>query len=302
MSLFREIEQLKAQIIDSEHLLEMVLDHPMMAEGLKQKLYELKTRLNDLPKEVFEPKIQLLFSGNAVMGSQGIKSSFLSQTLNPFQEIVKTQAALIRFGHVGKRGQAKKSANTELYLTALPIGSFGVELSQLESYDLFDSQDVSKAMKSAIFLINDVSLDDSTFEKAIINTPKRNLSNLKRFLKEIVEEDSIVEMECGEIGIEISKEKVKEAYERVSETTDNEEDLIINGIFRGLLLDSGKFEVQDAEGRKISGFLSEELVETELVKYDQAFLNRSCRIYLRMHKTKFKTGNERIDYELLEIK
>ncbi len=301
MSLFREIENLKAQIIDSEHLLELVLDHPLMAEGLKEKILDLKRKLENLPKEVFEPRIQLLFSGNAVSGSQGIKSSFVGRTLSPFQEMVKTQAAMIRFGNVGKRGQAKRSANTELYLTALPTGSFGIELAQLESFDLFDAQDVSRAMKSVMALVNDVSLDDTTFEQAIINTPKRNLSNLKKFLKEIVDEDSVVVMECGELGIEIPREKVKEAYQRVAETLDVEEIIVISGIFRGLLLDSGRFEIQNEEGRKISGFLSEELSEDELIRYDQVFLNQLCKIHLRIHRTKFKTGNERVDYELLEL-
>ena len=94
MSLFREIERIKAQIVDSERLLEMVIEHPLMAEGLKEKISELKKQLETMPKESFEPRIHLLFSGNAVMGSQGIKSTFLSKTLNPFQEMVKTQAAL----------------------------------------------------------------------------------------------------------------------------------------------------------------------------------------------------------------
>ena len=33
----REIESLKAQIIDAESLLKMVIDHPLMAEGFKEK-------------------------------------------------------------------------------------------------------------------------------------------------------------------------------------------------------------------------------------------------------------------------
>jgi hypothetical protein len=215
--------------------------------------------------------------------------------------MVKTQTALVRFGQVGKRGQAKNAANSDLYLTALPLGSFGIELSQLESNDLFDAQDVAKAMKQVIILISNSATDDSTFEEAIENTPKRNLTNLKKFLKEIAEENSIIKMECGEIGIEIPREKVNEAYERVAETFDDVIEFFQTGIFRGLLLDSGKFEIQDEEGKKISGFISEEITEEELINYDRDFLNEPCKIHLRIHKTKFKTGRERIGYELLGI-
>lgn len=302
MSLYRKIQSIKAQIVDTERLLEMVLDHPLMSEGLAERLSLLKQELEFLPKESFEPRIQLLFSGNAVVGSQGIKSTFVSKTLTPFQEMVKTQVALVRFGKVGKRGQAKKGANTELYLTALPVGSFGVELSQLESNDLFDSMDVSKAMKDVMTLVVNSATDDETFEASIEQTPKRNLTNLKKFLQEITDENSVLKMESGELGIELPKEKIVEAFQRVSATIDEETELIIKGTFRGLLLDSGKFEIQDEEGKRISGFISEEIEEDQLVEYDKAFLNSNCIIHLRVHKTKFKTGNEKTDYELLEIR
>lgn len=302
MSLYRKIQSIKAQIVDTERLLEMVLDHPLMSEGLAERLSLLKQELEILPKESFEPRIQLLFSGNAVVGSQGIKSTFVSKTLTPFQEMVKTQVALVRFGKVGKRGQAKKGANTELYLTALPVGSFGVELSQLESNDLFDSMDVSKAMKEVITLVVNSATDDVTFEASIEQTPKRNLTNLKKFLQEITDENSVLKMESGELGIELPKEKIVEAFQRVSATIDEETEFIINGIFRGLLLDSGKFEIQDEDGKRISGFISEEIEEDQLVEYDKTFLNSNCIIHLRVHKTKFKTGNEKTDYELLEIR
>jgi hypothetical protein len=301
MSLYRKIQSIKAQIVDTERLLEMVLDHPLMSEGLAERLSLLKQELENLPKESFEPRIQLLFSGNAVVGSQGIKSTFVSKTLTPFQEMVKTQVALLRFGKVGKRGQAKKGSNTELYLTALPVGSFGVELSQLESNGLFDSMDVSKAMKEVMTLVVNSATNDETFEAYIERTPKRNLTNLKKFLQEIAHENSVLKMESGELGIELPKEKIVEAFQRVSATIDEETELVINGIFRGLLLDSGKFEIQDEEGNRISGFISEEIEEEQLIEYDKTFLNSNCIIHLRVHKTKFKTGNEKINYELLEI-
>lgn len=302
MSLYRKTQSIKAQIVDTQRLLEMVLDHPLMSEGLIERLNLLKQELESLPKESFEPRVQLLFSGNAVVGSQGIKSTFVSKTLTPFQEMVKTQVALVRFGKVGKRGQTKKGANTELYLTALPVGSFGVELSQLESNDLFDSIDVSKAMKDVMTLVVNSAKDDETFESSIEQTPKRNLLNLKKFLEEIADENSVLKMECGELGIELPKEKIVEAYQRVSSTVDEETELIVNGIFRGLLLDSGKFEIQDEEGKRISGFISEDLDEEQLIEYDMTFLNSKCVIHLKVHKTKFKTGNEKTDYELLEIR
>ena len=58
MNLFRKIEQLKAQILDTERMLEMVIDHPLMAEGFKEKINELRGELEKVPREAFEPRIQ----------------------------------------------------------------------------------------------------------------------------------------------------------------------------------------------------------------------------------------------------
>jgi hypothetical protein len=302
MNLFRKIQSIKVQIVDTERLLEMVNNHPLMSESLTGKLNELKRELASLPKESLEPKVQLLFSGNAVIGSQGIKSSFVSKVLTPFQEMVKTQVALERFGHVGKRGQAKRGSLAGLYLTALPVGSFGVELSQLENDDFFESIDVSKGMKEVMSIISSSSIDDETFENTLEKIPGRSLANLKTFLQEVAAEKSVLKMESGEVGIEISKEKVEEAYQRVSSTTDEENEIIISGTFRGLLLDSGKFEILNDEGHKLSGSISDELDEERLIDYDKMYLNTICEIHLRVHKTRFKTGNIKTDYELLEIK
>jgi len=302
MSQYREIQRIKAQIIDTERLLEMVSDHPLMSQGLIEKLKSLRQELELLPREPVEPSIQLLFSGNAVVGSYGIKSTFLSKVLAPFQEMIKTQMALVKFGKVGKRGQVKKGTNTELYLTALPVGSFGVELSQLKQDELFDELDVSRAITNVMELILSTTTNDDTFENSMQETPRRTLTNLKRFLQEISEEDSILKMESGVNGIELSEDSIKEAYQRVSAVVDEEDEIILEGIFRGLLLDSGRFEIQNEEGRRIAGFINDELDEATLIEYDKTFLNQNCIIHLKVYKTKFRTGNEKTDYELLKIR
>lgn len=301
MSIFSEIQRIKAQILDTERMLKLVGEHPIMSDSLKDKLNSLKERLANFPKDLIEPKIRLLFSGNAVKGSIGIKSRFVSKTMKPIQELIKTQTALVRFGGVGNRGQAKNSANSELYLTALPTGSFGVELSQLEHNDLFDEEDVSKAIKQVVELIEASTESDEEFEKAIENTPKRNLANLKSFLKAVSDANSILKLETGSFGVSISEKEVKEGFERVNATNNEEDEIFINGVLRGILLDSGKFEIITGEGNLINGIINPEITEEQLIEYDRKFLNKECRIHLTVHKTTFITGREKTSYELIEI-
>lgn len=301
MSIFSQIERIKAQILDTERMLKLVDEHPIMSDSLKDKLSSLKERLLNFPNDLIEPKIRLLFSGNAVKGSIGIKSRFVSKTMKPIQELIKTQTALVRFGGVGNRGQAKNSANSELYLTALPTGSFGVELSQLEHNDLFDEGDVSNAIKQVVELIEASTESDEEFEKAIENTPKRNLANLKSFLKTVSDANSILKLETGSFGVSISEKEVKEGFERVNATTNQEDEVFINGILRGVLLDSGKFEIMTLAGDLINGIINPEITEEQLIEYDRRFLNKECRIHLVIHKTTFITGREKTSYELIEI-
>ncbi|RLK03089.1 hypothetical protein [Tenacibaculum discolor] len=301
MSAFSEKEKIKAQILDTERMLGLVGDHPLMSENLKNKIKNLKEKLASFSSEIIEPKVRLLFSGNAVKGSLGIKSKFVSKTIKPIQELVKTQTALVRFGIVGERGKAKDSGNSELYLTALPTGSFGVELSQLENNDLFDENDVSIAIKQVVELISASVKSDEMFEKAMENTPKRNLTNLKQFLKEVSEANSILKIETGSFGINISEQEIKEGFERVNLTETDEENLFIKGILRGILLDSGKFEIIGEEGEPITGIINSEIPEELLIDYDKKYLNKECSVHLIIHKTTFITGKEKLNYELVEI-
>jgi hypothetical protein len=299
--MINRVNQIKAQILDTERLLNLAGDHPIMSISLKNKLNSLREELSKIPDNYAEAKIILLFSGKAVIGSKGIKAKFLSNTLKPFQELVKTQTALVRFGNVGKRGKTKHSVNSELYLTALPTGSFGVELSQIETSDMFAEQDVAEAIGNVVELINSATISNDAFEEIIAKTPARNLNNLKAFLKEIDEEHSILKIETGSTSIEISEEKIHQGFERVNAATNEDSEFFINGVLRGILLDSGKFEITDEKGYKISGFISPDISEETVVDYNLNFLNKHCSIHLRKSQTHFISGKERVAYELMEI-
>lgn len=302
MSISWEKERIKAHILDTERMLKLVDEHPLMSQSINAKLKNLKEKLAALSDDFSEPKIKLLFSGDAVFGSIGIKSIFASKTIMPIQELIKTQTALVRFGTVAERGKIKSSANSDLYLTALPTGSFGFELTQLECLDLFHEQDVSKAIKLVVELIEATTKSDKKFEEAIENTPKRNLAYLKSFFKTVSEANSILKIQTGSLDINISEQKVRDGFERVNATNDKRDEVIIHGILRGILLDSGKFEIIDSNGNQISGIIDPEISEEQLIEYYEKYLNIPCRIHLVVHRISFITGKEKTSYELIEIK
>lgn len=297
MSRVWQREELKAQIADTERLLALVNGHPLMPISLSAKLNQLKEELERFPEDLVEASVKLLFSGKAVIGSMGIKAKFVSETVKPFQELVRTQAALIRYGKVGKRGMAKKSVDSELYLTALPKGSFGVELSQMERSDMFAEEDVANAIAQVMNLVDAATAGDAEFEQIVEITPARNLNNLKTFLKNIDEEHSILKMESGNKYIEISEERIHSGFIRVNAATNEDQQFFEDGILRGILLESGKFEFVNDDGFKYTGFINTELPEDYVIQ----FINRSCTVHLRRSKTHFISGTEKTTYELLEV-
>lgn len=303
MSIHDTILNLKAQIIETEHLLSIVGEHPMMKLSLEKRLEILKRELDDIEKEhIEESKMRLLFSGKAVFGSVGIKADFVSKTIKPIQELIKTQTAIIKSGNnIGKRGKVKKSSIAELYLTALPTGSFGYELSMLEGKELFDEEDVSNSIREIIDMIEAASDSDDAFQKVIENSPKRTLNHLNTFFKELADEDSILKMESGDKFVELSEDKVKLGYQRVSSAQYQETSIQIIGIFKGILLDSGKFEIADEDGKKYSGYISEDLLEEEAINYNKEYTNEKCSILVQENVTTLSSGYRKISYELIQI-
>ncbi len=300
MSLYRQRQRLKAQIIDTQFLLEAVVNHPFMSIGLSEKVTQLQGELDALPKELSEPTVELLFSGDAVSGSQGIKANFISKAVPPFQELVKAKVSKERLGRARRGEKVRREESSDLFLTALPRGSFGVELSQLKPNEVFDEAIVSKAIKDVIKLVANATSDEN-FEASLKDTTKTELVSLKKFLRGIAEENSILTMESGEVHLELSKEKVADAYQRVSSTITEEGEVILDGIFRGILLDSKRFEFQLLDGTRISGKVNEDISDLDMVEY-KTFLGTHCDFHLRIYETTFRTGNEKKEYELLDIR
>lgn len=289
---------LLAQLGETERLLSLVEDDKLMSYSLKQKVNELKAALSEIPEELIEAKIKLLFSGSAVKGSEGIKTSFISKTLQPFQELIKTQAALLRYGSIGKRGKTKGTNYSELYLTGLSRGSFGVELSQMESYDLFGEEEVAEAISNVISIVESTTKDQESFEEMLDSIPARNLNSLKTFLKYIDEEKSILKMESGNREVEISQEQIHEGFERINHHEVEDKELFLNGVLRGLLLEGGVFEfIDDLSGFTYKGHVSPEIPEDRF----ENLLNKHCRVHLREFRTQFISGKNKTLYELLDV-
>ena len=301
MSYHNDKLHIQSQIIEIEKLLAMANGNPFIELSLNERITELKEQLTHFVERV-EPKIKLLFSGDAVFGSIGISSNFISKTILPIQSLIRLQTSVARYGNKdAKRGKIRGHKLSELYLTTLERGSFGYELSLLNPKDLFEEEEVAQSIKSVIGIISDVSESDESFNNRIHTLPARGLGFLNSFFREVSSNNSILKIESGSEYIELSSTQVKRSYSRVSSTICNEEEVTEKAFFKGALIDTGKFEISTPFGMKINGDISADLTQDEIAQYNRDFSNEECMVTLMKFTTIYHNGNERTTYELMKI-
>ena len=241
----RNREYIMVQLLETQRMLTVIADHPVMSFSLKQKEKTLLEQLEKIPVDKKDTKVVLLFSGNPVKGSLGIDASFIGKVTVPFQNMVTAEFAHRVDGKVGKRGQLNKQDESRLFLTALPRGSFGIELSKLESNDLFEDNQMSDSLSHVTKLIESSSKSDEDFAAELDGTTPRTIQSLKDFFKAVSDDQAGVTIESGGIRCELNPVEVKSGYERVSGTITKEEPKTVNGILKGILLESWKFDFID---------------------------------------------------------
>ena len=181
MSALEDRAFVQAQIVETERLLEMAGDHPLMAPPLRQRRDALADELRRHASAQKIPRTVLFFTGEPVQGSSGIDAQFASCVLQPFLEMVKTQYAATKHGHVGARGRRRDESEAKLLLTGLPRGSFGLELSQPDPPAPFSGEALSEVLVCLTDVIKSAAESDEGFAHALEDTSPRVLDRLKDF-------------------------------------------------------------------------------------------------------------------------
>lgn len=289
------------QLLDTRRMLEKVQAHPVMSFSLKQKEAALMQKLEKIPVDLEDRKVVLLFNGGPVRGSMGIDAMFISKVAQPFQNMVTAEYGHRVDGKVGKRGQLNNRNESRLFLTALPRGSFGIELSKLESSTLFEDNQFSDALSHVAKLVESSAKSDEDFAVELDGTTPRTIRSLQEFMKAIADDEAGVTIESGGIRCALDILEVQKAYKRVSETITEEKEISLRGVLKGMLLESWKFDFVAEDGTAITGRLDEELTEAQVGVYNTTYFNKPCQAKLKEGKVLFKNGRERKTYVLMSI-
>jgi len=288
------------QIAAMDRFLSWAGDDPLMGPGLRQRREEFEKQAKELPAGEPTPRAVLFFTGDPVEGSKGIEVEFMTKVLEHFQQMVKTQYAFTKHGRIGDRARQPGGTEAKLLLTGTPRGSFGLELSQPRSNDLFTSSQLSSTLVRLTRLIKAAGEDDETFGVELEDVTPRVLGRLRRFFKVLADANAALRLESGDLNVRMDRERVAQAAERVAAVETKPEIVELAGQFRGATLDTWRFDFRTTEGQSISGRLSDRLEEAQAAEMNR-LTNQQCVGKFERVIVTPRGGLPRERFELLSI-
>lgn len=289
---------LKVQLLDTQRLKGLAAGHPLMSVAFGKRAKELESQIEALPLGNKEARTVLFFSGEPVQGSMGIDASFAGHVLVPFQNMVMADYADRFHGVVGSRGRRNGEVNSRLLLTALPRGSFGLELTRAENDEIFDEDQLADTLAHVTKLMDAAVRSDEDFASELDETAPRVIQNLRGFLEIVAKGKAGLRLETGDFRCTMTPTEANEAYNRVSDTITNDEKLSIPGVFRGALLESWRFDFVNDDGHKLSGKIDENLTGEQVSALAREFLDQPCLASIIKTTVLFKNGRVRTSYVL----
>lgn len=291
-------EFLKVQLLETQRLKEMAGGHPLMSVAFAEREIELTQRISELPYGHKEARTVLFFSGEPVQGSFGIDAAFAGKVLEPFQSMVMADYADRWHGVVGRRGRRSGEAQSRLLLTGLPRGSFGLELTRADNDELFEEGQLADTLAHVTRLVEASARSDEDFAAELDSTAPRVIQNLRGFLEVVSKNKAGLRLETGDFRCSVDPVQANEAYQRVAGTITNDEAVEESGVFKGVLLDSWKFDFLTDGNLSVGGKIDDSLTEDQVVGLNREFFNERCVATLLKTTVLFKNGRVRTTYQL----
>ena len=299
----RQRPALEAELAGLTALLQSTPEDPLATPLMRSRVEELEDALRKLPvQKLRHPEAELFFSDGPAIGSEGIEITFASDVLNSYQNMVTNHYAAKHYGNLRRTGRRRGEEETRLYLTALPLGSFGFQLTQPHVSDFFAAGNVSIAMQDISALVEATAESDDAFESALSRFDSRVFRPLKRFIVTIHAGGGSCRVLTGDKETSLSVEKITEAYTRISAAITDDEDVTMSGVFGGAHVFSGDFEFQPDGSSLIRGNLSEDITEEKAIAMNRNFTKRRAIAKMIMTTVSARTGSKKPTYELESLK
>lgn len=294
---------LQQQLDATKELLAISKNNELMRISLENRIRSLEADICACDEQELsaEAKISMWFSGDATYGSLGLRGSFMKETLNSVEGMVKSaaQKRILEYERANHcRADRPKGS---FYVTALTSGSFGYEMTYKEDGQLFEDPLIIQSINDVMHIIEMTSSDSLDIDELVEQQPIKLLSHLKDFYTTIKKNHSFLRMASGNMGFTLDRKHTNTGFENLCAQDTTEQVVEIEGTFMGALVESGKFEYLDEENKLKHGRFSEDIEADDITQMVRRFTNSRCRMYLLKHVISSSNGKKREVLELLSI-
>ena len=295
---------MQQQLDATKELLAISKNNELMRISLENRIRSLEADISACDEQELsaEAKISMWFSGDATYGSLGLRGSFMKETLNSVEGMVKSaaQKRILEYERANHcRADRPKGS---FYVTALTSGSFGYEMTYKEDGQLFEDPLIIQSINDVMHIIEMTSSDSLDIDELVEQQPIKLLSHLKDFYTTIKKNHSFLRMASGNMGFTLDRKHTNTGFENLCAQDTTEQVVEIEGTFMGALVESGKFEYLDEENKLKHGRFSEDIEADVITQMVRRFTNSRCRMYLLKHVISSSNGKKREVLELLSIR
>jgi len=295
------IARLQGQLEAIEQMLGSTSDI-LMRTSLENRVAFLKQQIETASETTIdEARLDVWFSGKGVYGSQGISAVFMKDTMQALVGMIQSSTR----DKVRKLKEEHKKASMpkgQFYITALTHGSFGYELAYKDEQGmLFDDPAIVDSIRGTMNVIETATKTGLDMEELIKEQPIRMVSNLKDLFTTLKKQGSTLRMESGSNALLLDASHVRQGYDNIclSDIIEKEEEVL--AVFKGALIESGKFEYTDVEGKLVRGNVSEDLTSDQIADLNRRYSGVKCKMQLIRRIVSYSSGKKKENVELTGI-
>lgn len=303
-----ELEALQADISSVDRLLSYrnEQDDPIGFLQFSSRKLELAKKLSALNASPdMSAGVALFFGGDPVLGSKGIRAQFAGKAIEAFQDLVSKKFATTETGTLGQRGPIPLRSNTELMLTDVARGSFGLVLEEINSNDSLTRTDLHQVVDEVTNTIIEFSAPEfAAYESALETIDSRLLVSLRDFFKLLDEENATIRLVEGEVDASLDSVAIHRARNRTdfSSIDETESDEVVGRLF--ILPAHRRFElIKTDTGETLYGTVSADVSKKslELLRTDNDVVGKVWRTKMRVRETVKQNQEPKFSYTLLEL-
>ena len=335
MNTLRNYQELQAELAGLKSLLQSNPPHKLATPMLRNRIAALEESIHALDAmSPVIPQTELFFKDGAAVDSKGLELRFASKILNAYQKAVTEHYAAKYQEDYDGVAFPTAADETKLFLTELPRGSFGVQLTWLES-DLAErsadeppgepdeqtellpppqvegdipstAEQVATVMAEITEAVRGAAAPANTVADPLASLSPAVLVSLDRFLHTVWETGGSLRMVTGLAETVLNHTQIDSALNRLhslaSQKHVREEVTVIEGVFGGALLDAWEFNFRPDQARPIRGRLRSDLPRPEAAALNHRFTDKRVATKIKITTTTWANGDKRKAYELLDIK